>query len=110
MSEPRRLFDELMAGVDAMRDHREAGLEVRTREIEGPPPLAVAPELIRETRERLHVSPKVFAKCLRVSPRTLEGWEQGRARPNPQATALILMVRTFPDTLDKLAALDRRPN
>ena len=31
--------------------------------------------------------------------------EQGRARPNAQAAALILMVRKFPDTLDKLSAL-----
>lgn len=47
----------------------------------------------------------VFARRLRVSTRTLENWEQGRARPNAQAAALILMVRKFPDTLDKLREL-----
>jgi len=43
-------------------------------------------DLIRDTRERMHVSRAVFARRLRVSTRTLENWEQGRARPNAQAT------------------------
>ena len=63
------------------------------------------PISIRDTRERMHVSRAVFARRLRVSTRTLENWEQGRARPNAQAAALILMVRRFPDTLEKLSKL-----
>jgi putative transcriptional regulator len=31
--------------------------------------------------------------------------EQGRAKPNPQATALVLLVRKYPDTLTRLDAL-----
>ena len=62
-------------------------------------------DLIRDTRERMHVSRAVFARCLRVSTRTVENWEQGRAKPNAQAAALILMVRKFPDTLEKLSTL-----
>ena len=50
----------------------------------------------------------VFARRLRVSTRTLENWEQGRAQPNAQAAALILMVRKFPDTLEKLSELGNR--
>jgi putative transcriptional regulator len=108
MTNPRRLFDELMEGVAAMRDQREGKITLRTHEIADLPPLVVGADLIRDTRERLHVSRVVFARRLRVSPRTLENWEQGRARPNAQAAALILMVREFPDTLDKLSALDSR--
>jgi len=40
-----------------------------------------------------------------VSARTLENWEQGRAKPNAQAATLIMMVSQFPDTLDKLSSL-----
>ena len=29
-------------------------------------------------------------------------WEQGRAKPNPQAAALVLLVRRYPDTLERL--------
>ena len=105
MTKKRKLFDELMDGVDAMRREREGKITLRSHEVEDLPPLEVDAELIRETRERLNVSRAVFARRLRVSTRTLENWEQGRARPNAQAAALILMVRKFPDTLDKLSEL-----
>jgi len=39
---------------------------------------------------------------LRINVRTLEKWEQGRAKPNPQAAALVLLVRNYPDTLERL--------
>jgi putative transcriptional regulator len=50
----------------------------------------------------------VFARRLRISTRTLENWEQGRAKPNAQAAALILMVNKFPDTLDRLSEIGER--
>jgi putative transcriptional regulator len=108
MKPKRRLFDELMEGVDSMRQQREGKITLRSHEVAELPPLEVDAELIRDTRERLHVSRAVFARRLRVSPRTLENWEQGRARPNAQAAALILMVRKFPDTLEKLSGLGNR--
>ena len=106
MSNKRSLFDELMEGVDAMRDHRQGKVTLRTHEVDELPPLTVDSRTIRETREQLHLSRAVFARGLRVSTRTLENWEQGRARPNAQAAALILMVRKYPDTLEKLQTLD----
>src|SRR3984893_7131714 len=59
-------------------------------------------KLIRDTRKRLHCSRAVFARKLRINERTLEKWEQGRAKPNPQAAALVLLVRKYPDTLERL--------
>jgi len=105
MTKKRKLFDELMEGVDAMQQQRNGKITLRSHEIEDLPPLKVDADLIRDTRERMHVSRAVFARRLRVSTRTVENWEQGRARPNAQAAALILMVRQFPDTLEKLSAL-----
>ena len=108
MKQKRKLFDELMEGVDAMQKQREGKLTLRSHEVEDLPPLEVDAALIRDTRERMNVSRAVFARRLRVSTRTLENWEQGRARPNAQAAALILMVRKFPDTLGKLSELEHR--
>jgi len=39
---------------------------------------------------------------LRINESTLEKWEQGRAKPNPQAAAVVLLVRRYPDTLQRL--------
>ena len=105
MTKKRKLFDELIDGITAMQQQRVGKITLRTHEVEDLPPLDVDANLIRDTRERLHVSRAVFARRLRVSVRTLENWEQGRARPNAQASALILMVRKFPDTLEKLSSL-----
>jgi putative transcriptional regulator len=102
----RNLFAESMKGVDDMRQERLGKITLRTHEVEARPPLSIDADLIRETRMSLQVSRAVFARRLRVSTRTLENWEQGRAKPNAQAAALILMVRKYPDTLDKLQTLD----
>lgn len=56
-------------------------------------------------REQLNMSRPVFAMYLRTNARTLENWEQGRARPNAQATALIRLVQKYPATLEQLASL-----
>jgi putative transcriptional regulator len=51
------------------------------------------------------MSRPAFASRLGVNPRTLERWEQGRSKPNDQAAALILLVRKYPDTLERLKAI-----
>lgn len=108
MPKKRKLFDELMDGVESMQQQREGKITLRTHEVDELPPLNVNADMIRETREQLHVSRAVFARRIRVSIRTLENWEQGRAKPNAQAAALIMMVRQYPDTLDKLSSLNNK--
>ena len=105
MTSKRRLFDELLEGVAAMRASRSGKITLRTHVVEELPPLSVSRRRIQATRRKLGLSRAVFARRLRVSTRTLENWEQGRSEPNAQAAALILMVAEFPDTLDRLAVL-----
>ncbi len=106
-SKKRSLFRELMSGVEAMREHREGRLTLRTHEVAPIVVPSLNPQLVRETREALHMSRQVFAFKLGVNPRTLERWEQGRSRPNEQAAALIWLVRKYPDTLARLESLSR---
>jgi putative transcriptional regulator len=101
----RKLFDEMMEGFAAMKDHREGKLTLRTYKVERTKVLKVDARLIKDTRERLNCSRAVFARKLRINERTLEKWEQGRAKPNPQAAALLLLVRQYPDTLKRLEQL-----
>ncbi len=56
-------------------------------------------------REQLHPSRPVFARYLRTNPRTLENWEQGRAKTNAQAALLIRMVAPFPDMVARLESV-----
>jgi putative transcriptional regulator len=101
----RDIFGELVEGVAAMKSHREGKLTLRSYKVDAVPLPKVDSKLIRDTRKRLRCSRAVFARKLRINERTLEKWEQGRAKPNPQAAALVLLVRKYPDTLARLEEL-----
>lgn len=101
----RNIFHELMEGVAAMKSHREGKITLRSYKVEPKPLPRVDSQLIRATREKLRCSRAVFARKLRINERTLEKREQGRAKPNPQAAALVLLVRRYPDTLQRLEKL-----
>jgi putative transcriptional regulator len=98
----RNVFGELMEGVAAMKADHKGKLTLRSYKIDPTPLPKVDSKLIRETRKKLRCSRAVFARKLRINERTLEKWEQGRAKPNPQAAALVLLVRKYPDTLERL--------
>ncbi len=43
-----------------------------------------------------------FPHFLHISPRMLEKWEQGTAKPNEQASTLIALADKYPDTFERL--------
>jgi putative transcriptional regulator len=104
----RDIFAELIDGVAAMKNHRERKLTLRSYKVVLSPLPKVDSKLLRDTRKKLRCSRAVFARKLRINERTLEKWEQGRAKPNPQAATLVLLVRKYPDTLARLDALAAR--
>jgi putative transcriptional regulator len=101
----RDLFAEITEGFEALAEERAGKLTLRAHEVEWlPTPEVTADELVA-LRTLLHLSRSVFARYLRTNPRTLENWEQGRARPNAQAALLIRLVERYPDTVERLAAV-----
>lgn len=101
----RNLFTELAEGFEALTDARLSKRTLRTHEVIVKPVPQVTSVDLLALRERLHLSRPVFAGYLRTNPRTLENWEQGRAKPNAQATLLIKLVEQYPDTVDRLATV-----
>ena len=96
---------ELMEGVAEMKSHREGKLTLRTYKVDPAPLPKVDSKLIKDTRKKLRCSRAVFARKLHINERTLEKWEQGRAKPNRQTATLVLLVRKYPDILTRLEAL-----
>lgn len=101
----RNLFDELNEGFTALKSEREGKITLKQHTVEKNPALTITPEELLSLRERLHLSRSVFARYLRTNERTLENWEQGRARPNAQAAVLIRLVEHYPDTVERLSAI-----
>lgn len=101
----RDIVDELMTGVKEMAEHRQGKITLRTYNVKrsrNPKVTKMSGKAIRKVREELNCSRAVFACMLHTSPRTLEKWEQGRAKPNAQAATLVRLVQKYPDTLEKL--------
>jgi putative transcriptional regulator len=98
----RNIFGEIMSGVGEMAQHREGKITLRSYKMKSVTLPRVTGKTIRRVREELNCSRPVFARMLHTSARTLEKWEQGRAKPNAQAATLVLLVRKYPDTIKRL--------
>jgi putative transcriptional regulator len=101
----RDLFSELSEGIAALADTRQGTRTLRTHIVEYRPAPTVTPKELIRLRKDLRLSRALFAAYLRTNVRTLENWEQGRARPNAQAALLIHLVKRYPDTVKRLAAI-----
>ena len=101
----RKLFAELIEGMDALADARHGKRTLRTHTIEFKPAPPITPQEVMRVRKNLKLSRGLFAIYLRTNVRTLENWEQGRAKPNAQAALLINLVKRYPDTVERLASI-----
>ena len=104
-SRKRDLFAELTEGMDALADARQGKRTLRTHSMEYKPAPTVTPRELIRVRKNLKLSRALFAIYLRTNVRTLENWEQGRAKPNAQAALLINLVKHYPDTVQRLASI-----
>lgn len=102
----RNLFEELQEGFVALAEARSGKQTLKTHAVKRRDAPTLSPGHLVALRERLKLSRPVLARYLRINERTLENWEQGRARPNAQAAVLISLVERFPDTVERLASID----
>ena len=101
----RALFSELSEGIAALAESRQGKRTLRTHAVKYRPAPELSPKELIQVREQLNLSRAVFAAYLRTNVRTLENWEQGRAKPNAQASLLINLVKRYPDTVERLATI-----
>lgn len=105
MSKKRDVFTELMEGFDALAAERDGKRTLKTHDVAFKPAPKITPRELAKLRESMNLSRGLFATYLRTNARTLENWEQGRAKPNAQASLLIRMLQHFPDTIGRLQSL-----
>jgi putative transcriptional regulator len=105
MSKKRDVFAELMEGFDALAAERTGKRTLKTHIVPFKPAPTITPKELAKVRESMNLSRGLFASYLRTNARTLENWEQGRAKPNAQAALLIRLLQRFPDTIGRLQGL-----
>jgi len=91
-----------------MKAQREGKVTLRSQTV-AVPEIKVSPEaeFFVAAREKFNVSRAVWANMLRVSPRTVEKWEQG-GQVSPLAATFVELVAHYPDTIERLQTLPRR--
>ena len=105
MTKKRDLFNELVEGFDALAEQRAGKRTLRTHAMKVKPVPTITARELAKVREDMNLSRGLFAGYLRTNVRTLENWEQGRAKPNAQAALLIRMLQRYPDTIRRLAEI-----
>jgi putative transcriptional regulator len=101
----RNLMDELTEGFSALAQQHSGKRTLRTHVVALKPATTISARELSKLRAKLNLSRGLFAGYLRTNVRTLENWEQGRAKPNAQAALLIRLVQRFPDTVSRLAEI-----
>ena len=103
--EKRDISAEIISAVDDFNQFRKGKLTLRTHKVEDAEPPELKPNEIIQIRQMLHMSRALFAKNLRIAPRSLERWEQGISKPNREAIILLCLVKKYPDTLKKIRSI-----
>ena len=88
-------FDELKEALESGLAHARGEISLKTYEIPAPPPEQGAKQ-IAKLRKGLNMSQWIFAKTLNVSPKTVQGWEQGIRKPSQASLRLLQLIQTDP--------------
>jgi putative transcriptional regulator len=101
----RDLFAELSEGMTALKKERDGKLTLKKYKVISKPAPEVTVDELTSLRKKLGLSRPVFADFIRTNPRTVENWEQGRAKPNAQAALIIKLISKYPQTFKMLASI-----
>lgn len=66
-----------------------------------------SPSEIRQIRLDANMTQAIFAACLGVTSKAIEGWEGGRAHPNGAVRRLLGLMRDNPRFADDAGIIDR---
>jgi putative transcriptional regulator len=92
-------FEGLKSGLLAAIDHADGKqADLGTPTLPHPPKPLSAKEIVL-VRTNLNVSQAVFARCLNISPRKVQSWEQGLGKPSGASLKLLSLITKDPKLL-----------
>ena len=86
----------LLEGLREAAAWRRGEIEPPSREI-----ATLTPERVKAIRKAVAKSPREFSRRFGIPARTLEGWEQGRRRPDPAASVLLRVIEHNPKAVEE---------
>jgi putative transcriptional regulator len=65
---------------------------------------SITADQVKAIRKAVAKSSKEFSSRFGIPLRTLEGWEQGRRRPDPAASILLRVIEKNPQAVEEIVA------
>lgn len=105
--EKASFLERLKLGLEGSIAHSRGQLSLRTTTLPAPPPPASAKRVLA-LRRKLEMSQSVFAATLNVSPKLVQGWEQGVRTAHRADLRLIQIIEANPGIVVALFGANRR--
>ena len=90
------LGESIVRGLEEGLAHLHGEIQLRTRVIHVPEDVDV-----RALREKSGMSQSQFAERYGFNPRTIQDWEQGRAKPDSAVRAYLTVIERNPAAVEK---------
>lgn len=97
------IMKDMREAMKGLRRHYEGKATLRTHQVPRTRPISMPPKRVHRIREAAGMSQEVFSRCLHISPRTLEKWEQGSSHPTGAGAALLTLIERHPEMALELA-------
>jgi putative transcriptional regulator len=92
--------EELIQSAREALAYARGELDLPVIKVDTPP----AADRVRAIRRAVSKGPKDFERRFRVPARTLEGWEQGRRKPDVAARLLLTLIEREPEMVERVLA------
>ena len=92
-----KLARDIVAGFDEYAAHVRGEIKLRTRTY-----LIPSPVDIKALRKRLGMTQSEFSAKFAFNPRTLQDWEQGRAKPDTAVLAYLNIIDKRPKIIEEI--------
>lgn len=86
------VFESLMKGLNEAVAYEKGEIKARTVKVTVSPLPNYTKDRIKEIRNSLHVTQKVFADIIGVSKKTIEAWECGKNIPHGPAQRMLEII------------------
>lgn len=95
-------YKSIVKGLNEAIEYEKGNLEnVRKKKYRIIPPANYESEDIREIRNKLNMSQRIFAELMGISVKTVEAWESGRNTPSGPAQRMLGLFKEDSTLADK---------
>ena len=97
------MTNDIMESLSELRDAAEGkptGVLVHRRTVKEVE--LFSPQEIKRVRLDAHMTQKIFAACIGVTPKSVEAWEGGRSKPDGAARRLLGLMRDNPNFAENM--------